>query len=825
MTAQLAPNPIFRAWANNGNPLVSGQLFTYAAGTTTPQATYIDSTQTTQNANPVILNSRGEATVWLNQLQYYKFVLEDSAGNLIWTADQIPGGTFLTLTQSQVGSILSPQTAAESLAGIAPSNYAYLPLDPLRYGAVGDGETDDTQAMKRWAAVINEFKTPVSSVWTQGKIYLCGPLPTITANDLTLDLQGCTIKVKPDSWDNSIHCNFTGIRTRILNGILDGNKAAFSSAPPSGGNGNFLLVLGSDFQLLSVTVKNSAQWGVSLDNVVEGTAVGCHFDGHAAAGLSLNTCSYLRFIGCTFNRNGLQGSFNIGGPVGVSFGLAIRFRSHHIVFVGCEAFQNGLDGMNVNDGSYAIKFAQCVAWENNDGGFTIAADNVSSAPGNAESPYDLEYMDCEAYNNWGSGLAAYNPVHNLTVTDGRYYNNGRLVGYLPQGSPASSSGIYVSGGSQGARIRSKCYDDRQFRLVSSNSNGVVGVLGWLIGTIGNYPRVAFYNVNLVFQGYATVTAEIAGQISVVQTTVANARQTPGGNIMMVTSITSGQLIPGSPIVGPGIAANTVVTEAPTGGGPGNYTVSNTTGFSATQITANNSISDLTSISPGWYVSQRVQHNGAALDSNCIGSLDIDGFGLLPGALGFSGLKMFSGYTTGGQNVLLPAAPLDYTELLVNPSFDLGIANWTFTGGGTATAYTTVGTFLRSAGAVQMMSGAGTFTGTATLIAGALNYVANGGWVEVSVWCYCANYFAANLQLSWTISGNTFTTTDSHTGTGWRQLKIGAYLPSGTTAVSVTINVLGPSFTAYFDTATFRCKAESLDGRDTGYPERNPPVPF
>lgn len=89
MTAQLAPQPVFQAFAPNGRFLVGGQLFTYAAGTTTPIATYVDSTQTTQNANPVILNAMGQASVWVDPTLRYKFVLQDSAGNPIWTKDQI----------------------------------------------------------------------------------------------------------------------------------------------------------------------------------------------------------------------------------------------------------------------------------------------------------------------------------------------------------------------------------------------------------------------------------------------------------------------------------------------------------------------------------------------------------------------------------------------------------------------------------------------------------------------------------------------------------------------------------------------------------------
>ncbi|MFS7020210.1 hypothetical protein, partial [Pseudomonas aeruginosa] len=65
MAVQIAPLPVMRFYDNNNNPLAGGQLFTYQAGTSTPAATYTDSTASTANLNPVILNARGEASVWL----------------------------------------------------------------------------------------------------------------------------------------------------------------------------------------------------------------------------------------------------------------------------------------------------------------------------------------------------------------------------------------------------------------------------------------------------------------------------------------------------------------------------------------------------------------------------------------------------------------------------------------------------------------------------------------------------------------------------------------------------------------------------------------
>jgi hypothetical protein len=95
--ASLAPALVFKGFDNNGNPLANGQLFTYAAGSSTPVTTYTDSTASTPNTNPVILNSRGEANVNLLPNTAYKFVLEDSSGNLIWTVDQVTQLQLLSL--------------------------------------------------------------------------------------------------------------------------------------------------------------------------------------------------------------------------------------------------------------------------------------------------------------------------------------------------------------------------------------------------------------------------------------------------------------------------------------------------------------------------------------------------------------------------------------------------------------------------------------------------------------------------------------------------------------------------------------------------------
>ena len=92
-TTSLSPTPKLQFFDLNGAPLSGGLLYTYAAGTTTPLASYTDSTGLIANTNPIVLDSRGEANVWLSGA-IYKFALYTSAGVLIWTVDNINGSTF-----------------------------------------------------------------------------------------------------------------------------------------------------------------------------------------------------------------------------------------------------------------------------------------------------------------------------------------------------------------------------------------------------------------------------------------------------------------------------------------------------------------------------------------------------------------------------------------------------------------------------------------------------------------------------------------------------------------------------------------------------------
>lgn len=92
---------------NNGTPLAGGKLYSYAAGTTTPQATYTTSAGNVAHTNPIVLDSAGRVPsgeIWLT-FASYKFVLYTSTNVLIATYDNIRGvGTSEQIPQNFTGT-------------------------------------------------------------------------------------------------------------------------------------------------------------------------------------------------------------------------------------------------------------------------------------------------------------------------------------------------------------------------------------------------------------------------------------------------------------------------------------------------------------------------------------------------------------------------------------------------------------------------------------------------------------------------------------------------------------------------------------------------
>ena len=246
----LSPSPKLQIINANG-PVAGALIYSYQAGTTTPLATYTDSTGGVPNTNPIVANSNGYIGCWLGALAY-KLICTDGSnavlfdpatveGNVLWTVDNITasgGGSSSTFTNclnvtalealaenaASLVSVDSYSTVGDNGGGLffwnssatasdggifvepssAPATGRWQRLfsgniNPRWFGATGDGTTNDTAAFTAAAAyaIANNMALELDN----GTFYLATQ-PTLT--NVPIIINDAEFK-----WANSFHftCN------------------------------------------------------------------------------------------------------------------------------------------------------------------------------------------------------------------------------------------------------------------------------------------------------------------------------------------------------------------------------------------------------------------------------------------------------------------------------------------------------------------------------------------------------------------------------------------------------------------------------------------
>ena len=93
--AQTLYLPIERVFSNLGAMGAGFKLYTYETGTSTPLATYSDTSLSIANTNPIIADSTGRfIQTFIGDAKLYKLELKDADDNLIWTADPVDPKVF-----------------------------------------------------------------------------------------------------------------------------------------------------------------------------------------------------------------------------------------------------------------------------------------------------------------------------------------------------------------------------------------------------------------------------------------------------------------------------------------------------------------------------------------------------------------------------------------------------------------------------------------------------------------------------------------------------------------------------------------------------------
>lgn len=137
--------------SNLGAPLAGGLVNIYVAGSVnTPQATFTDSTGTSQNANPLVLNSAGRlaasnapVSVWVPSNTPHKMVLTDGAGNLLAGGACMDNLYGINDPIGVLGALSSPASGsgADLIANAVRSYDVYASVRAAIVPTLGAGQT------------------------------------------------------------------------------------------------------------------------------------------------------------------------------------------------------------------------------------------------------------------------------------------------------------------------------------------------------------------------------------------------------------------------------------------------------------------------------------------------------------------------------------------------------------------------------------------------------------------------------------------------------------------------------------------------------------
>lgn len=149
---------------NDGLLLAGGFLYFYSAGTSTPTATYTDSTGLVENENPIELDSSGRCQTWFRP-GAYKADLKDANGVTLETVDGIvvADPTAAAVTGKLITSALfhntTPPTSEELLDD---HTYAQACTYPANFG--GSYGTCSTLPTTSFVAIVKKNGVQVGTI-------------------------------------------------------------------------------------------------------------------------------------------------------------------------------------------------------------------------------------------------------------------------------------------------------------------------------------------------------------------------------------------------------------------------------------------------------------------------------------------------------------------------------------------------------------------------------------------------------------------------------------------------------------------------------------
>lgn len=379
------------------------------------------------------------------------------------------------LTGLQIAALLDPvttvpviasynQTSAEQAAGVTPVNYAYLPLNVIRYGADPTGIADSTLAIQNACNIANQsnggrvyiptgqYKT-TNTINRQANVYIVGDGPGFspggTGYTSIVATGNYTIIATIGSFSSVI--NGGGVQNLVLNGTWGGNNANTSSLGISESFTNRAIHRDVRIHGCYQGMYGIGLWQVVWDNIqVDGGGTQQNYDGFYLDQLPLTfpagTSNAVIATGCV-SQGIAHAPYRLLNPNGSKF-------------TSCEA-ENGIYGFfigNTSPGMYPIEFAHfvnCLADTCGTYGWVIQQGSNASPctyiqltncwGSSCTSGFYLDGCDqinmtnLQAGNNSAGGIILHNSLH-CTVSNSQLHSNNT-------GANVGAGDITIDGGS------------------------------------------------------------------------------------------------------------------------------------------------------------------------------------------------------------------------------------------------------------------------------------------------------------------------------------------------------------------------------------------
>jgi hypothetical protein len=431
VTHQLFNLPPQQPLTAAGRVLPGAKAYFFLTDSSTPTPVYTTADLDVAHEVPVEADVGGRfPAIYLDPTITYKVTVNTAADVLLYTIDPC---NDVVLSQSLLGEYLYPRTAAEIAAGITPTDYAYPEGNVKRYGAVGDGVTDDSDAIQRAIDVLGSVVFPdgnylcnnITQDESLQRFYAQGEVRLIkNANGALFTSSGDNVEVNGIAFrGDAASPSFTGdgvVSTGDHFRILNCGARWFS--------GRALKATGQHVQVIGTcdiyqTTDVSAS-GYDIEIGESGTATLYHsitdiYTSQPTGGILATDTGSLKVIGSQFAKLTVA---NGTGPAGINGGnyIGCRILGDITVSVSSSVFAGNTIG------NVAVSFAGGTNGHRFDRSNSLSASATLTDSSTASVVEDSRLVPFQSYTPTFTSTAGSPDVGNGTLV-GRYSKKGREV--------------------------------------------------------------------------------------------------------------------------------------------------------------------------------------------------------------------------------------------------------------------------------------------------------------------------------------------------------------------------------------------------------------